>query len=272
MEFKSFSDIDRFKGVDLHITQKIHGSNAQILIYNQPDGTLDLMCGSRNRWVTPEEDNYGFATFVNSHKTEFIEKLGVGRYYGEWAGPGINSGEGLKEKHFILFDYRRFPPERPLPPNTLVVPVLYSGGYLDGIIEEVFEDLKTNGSKLVPGFMNPEGIVIQILGQRFKKVFKAEETAWKGVSKPKVEGIPGPDITYLLQPIRLEKLLSRDSIYMEKYPESLPQICRDYVADLEKENQFIGTEDEIKVLKKKVGKAVFPFIKQFILEIEPHIV
>lgn len=266
MEFKSFSDIEKFKGVNLHITQKIHGSNAQILIYTKEDGTTDLMCGSRNRWVTPEQDNYGFAAFVNNYKQEFIDKLGLGRHYGEWAGPGINSGEGLTEKHFILFDTHKNPPEKPLPPNTKVIPILYGGKFIEGKIEEVMEDLKTNGSKLVPNFMRPEGIVISILGQRFKKVFTAEETAWTKSSKPKLPRTPKGEVNHLLQPIRLEKLLSRDSLYIEQYPNNLPQICKDYVADLEKENQFIGTEDEIKAAKKTLGREIFFFVKTIISE------
>lgn len=268
MEFQAFSDIKQIGKMDMHITQKIHGSNAQILIYDKPDGTLDLICGSRNRWVTPDADNFGFATFVHVNKQEFIEKLGLGRHYGEWTGPGINSGEGLTEKIFVLFNFWKFPPERPLPPQTVVVPVLYSGKFELSKIDEVMEDLKTNGSKLVNGYMKPEGVVISTLGQRLKKVFKPEETAWtrpKGQKDPNLN-IVGPDINYLLQPIRLEKLLSRDEKYMISYPDTLPQICKDYMIDLEKENQLVGTEDEIKVLKKKVGKALFPFIKAIISE------
>lgn len=274
MEFKKFSEIENIGKMFMQITQKIHGSNAQILIYSKPDGTFDLICGKRTGWCTTDKDNFGFATFVHSHKQEFIDKLGEGRHFGEWAGPGINSGEGLKEKHFVLFDFWKYPPERPLPPNTLVVPVLYSGRFDLNAMETVMADLKANGSKLVPGYMHPEGVVITTLGQRLKKVFKAEETAWtkpKGVKDPN-KHIPGPKVDHLLQPIRLEKLLSRDEVYLRTYPESLPIICKDYIADLEKEGQIVGTEDEQKAIRKALGKNLFAFIKQSILEIEPHIV
>jgi hypothetical protein len=156
--------------------------------------TLDLMVGSRTRWIAPGNDNYGFAQFVYDNKQEFIDKLGVGRWYGEWAGPGINSGEGLAEKTFILFDIHKLGENRPLPPRTVPVPLLYKGPFEQEAIETALQDLKTNGSKLVPGFMRPEGVVIHLLGAniRYKKVFEAEESAWQrpsGVKAPKVQGI-----------------------------------------------------------------------------------
>ena len=156
-EFESFPDIKKLGAAALFITQKIHGSNAQIYVFQTDTGGLDLVCGSRSRWVAPGDDNFGFAEMVYANKNEFINKLGPGRHYGEWAGPGINSGEGLKQKTFVLFDHWKYPPERPLPPNTVVVPVLYSGPFDIAKVEECMNDLRANGSKLVPGFMRPEG-------------------------------------------------------------------------------------------------------------------
>lgn len=266
MEFKSFDSISRVSKVEMSITQKIHGTNAQILIYEKEDKTLDLITGSRNRWIYPGDDNYGFAAFVHANKQEFIDKLGLGRHYGEWAGPGINSGEGLTEKTFLLFNHWQFPAERPLPPQTKVVPILYQGPFDLAKIEEVSNDLKTNGSKLAPGFMRPEGVVIQVLGQRLKKVFDPEETAWTKPSTIKAPKVEGPDVAFLLQPIRLEKLLSRDEAYVRDYPKSLPLIVKDYVADLEKENQIPGDEGQIKAMKKALGTQVFSFVKTIVAE------
>jgi hypothetical protein len=127
--------------------------------------------------------------------------------------------------------------------------------------------IKTNGSKLCPGFMNPEGIVIDVLGQKIKKVFEAEETQWKGVPKAdKGNQSKKPEFDweaygYLFQPIRLEKLLSRDEKYLTGYPATLPQICADYMADLLAENQIKGDADEIKATKKIIGGHLFGFIK-----------
>lgn len=240
MEFKPFPDIKRLNTAHMQITQKIHGTNAQVYIYedNQTGNTVVLV-GSRTRWITPANDNYGFATFVYANRQEFIDKLGPGQHFGEWAGPGINLGEGLTEKTFVIFDYWKYPPERPLPPQTKIVPVLYTGGLDLSQVELVMQDLKQTGSKLVSGFMRPEGIVISLNGSRYKKVFQAEETAWTGkdpnyIKKPRVQG---PDFNHLCQPIRLEKLLSRDESYNRLYPLTLKLIVEDYWQDLIKEDQ-----------------------------------
>jgi hypothetical protein len=277
MEFKSFPDVKQLGKAAITITQKLHGTNAQILVYevyekpeigddpNAP-AAYDVMAGSRNRWLTVDDDNFGFAKFVQENKAEIIEKLGPGTWYGEWAGPGINSGEGLKEKVFALFDVLRVD-GRPLPVRVVTVPLLYEGSFTTEAIDAAFQDLKTNGSRLVPGYMSPEGVVVHLLGtsHRFKKVFKPEETAWtkpKGVRKP--PGPKGPDVSHLLQPIRLEKLLSREEHFLVRYPESLPAICKAYAEDLVKEGQIKGTDDEIKALKKALGGQVFVFVKSLL--------
>ena len=313
MEFKPFPKIEKFGKAQMHITQKIHGTNAQVFIFKntrvlgtvdttmteeqlkaslQYTGTnklelapysdnsftviehfTDILCGSRTRWITPEDDNYGFARHVYAHKEEFIEKLGVGQHFGEWAGPGINSGEGLTEKLFILFDHWKYPPERPLPPKTVVVPVLYQGQMDLSVIETVMNDLKTNGSKLVQGFMRPEGVVIQTLGTRYKKVFDAEETQWKkadeGYQKVKAENEKSESVKvqeqygHLFQPIRLEKLLSRDEKYVRDFPKSLPQIATDYFADLVVEGQVTGSIEEVAGIRKFIGSELFRFVRTF---------
>lgn len=240
MDFKGFGSIERIGKVFMNITQKIHGTNAQVFIYEE-DGEKKLLVGSRTRWITPESDNYGFATFVYANKEEFITKLGVGQHFGEWAGPGINSGEGLSEKVFVLFEHRQFPPERPLPPQTKVVPVLYTGKLDIDAIGVAMEDLKLNGSKLAPGFMRPEGVVVSIAGTRYKKVFDAEETQWKKGDETyqnnKVKK-PAQNFDHLMQPIRLEKLISRDEQLKLGFPSNLETIVNEYIADLIKEEQI----------------------------------
>jgi len=62
----------------------------------------------------------------------------------------------------------------------------------------------------------------------------------------------------LLQPIRLEKLLSRDETYLKTLPKSLGVIARDYLKDLEEEGQLTSaSENEQRSLKK----AVYPWLK-----------
>jgi len=255
MEFKAFPKIERIGKMNMHITQKIHGSNAQIFIYKE-EGQLKLLCGSRNRWITPEDDNYGFAKMVYANKDEFISKLGVGQHFGEWAGPGINSGEGLKEKTFVLFDFWKFPPERALPPNTVVVPVLYQGEFDIEQIEQAASILQKEGSKLCPGFMAVEGVVVSINGTRYKKVFTPEETAWKAASRRKDKTPQDIDVSHLVQPIRLEKLLSRDERYLSNYPNSLGSIVKDYIQDMLDEGAL--TEE----YRKPLAREMYNFIKE----------
>lgn len=255
IDFKPFNTINPIGKLNFSITQKIHGTNAQVLVFKTEDGTLDLLCGSRNRWITPEQDNFDFAKFVYKNKEAFLS-LGPGRYDGEWAGPGINNGEGLQERTFILFDHYKFPPQRPLPPQCMVVPVLHKGAFDLNKIDEVMNDLKANGSRLVPGFMQPEGIVVDINGSRYKKVFKAEETAWKSKNK-EVE----LKVRYLCQPVRLEKLLSRDEQYSLGYPHTLQQLVSDYIDDLIKENQITGTDKEIESTIQYARSQLYKFIK-----------
>ena len=269
-DFKAFKEIKQYKkAMFIEITEKIHGSNAQIHITKDENGLLSAKAGSRTKYLTPGKltDNYGFAAWVSANASEIIEKLGEGLHYGEWYGAGINSGYNLKERRLALFNTKLFPPERPLPANVDVVPVLYKGPYSENAIAGILDDLKTNGSKLVPGFMNPEGIVINFpaFGHSVKRVFKEEETSWrpaknKGVNKLSLL-VDKELVAKRLQPLRLAKLLSRDSTYREQYPESLPTMARDYIADLEKEDQLLNLDEPtIKAIKK----AVWPWIKEML--------
>ncbi len=267
IEFKEFPKIERINGVYMSITQKIHGTNAQVYIYQDENNALQLLTGSRTRWITPENDNYGFASFVCSHKQEFIDKLGPGQHFGEWAGPGINSGEGLAERTFILFDFWKYPQERLLPPCTMVVPVLYKGGVDFSQIDLCMSALKEKGSLLVPGFMRPEGVVVLFAKTRYKKVFQAEETKWKGADEVYAKARilakeNGPDLSHLLQPLRLEKLLSRDENYRINFPSSIQTIVDDYISDLVIEGVVLNTPEEVKSVRRNLGGSLFKFIRE----------
>ena len=162
MEFESFQKIPRLKRQCV-ITEKIDGTNAQIAITE--DG--QMWVGSRNRWITPENDNYGFARWVSEHREELL-LLGVGRHYGEWWGNGIQRRYGMPIKKFSLFNVHRW--TEGLPECCSLVPVLYQGDFDTMVIDEVMAKLKLTGSVASPGFMNPEGIIIY-------------HTASKGLSK-----------------------------------------------------------------------------------------
>jgi hypothetical protein len=268
MEFQAFPKIKQMREIKCQITQKLHGTNAQVCIYRDENGSLNqIRAGSRTRWIFPGDDNYGFAAFIESKKEELIEILGEGTHYGEWVGPGINSGEGLTQKTFVLFDWWRYrDPEtkeiiRVLPDQVTVVPLLYDGPFYPGVVEEVMNNLKTEGSKLVPGFMRPEGVVVRINNAMYKQVFQAEETQWRQGSKHKSEKLPDIDYTYLCQPLRIEKLLSKDERYLKEYPQSLHLIVKDYVRDLEEEGQIVGDEDQRRAIKKGASSLIYKFAK-----------
>lgn len=265
MEFKSFPKIQALHKAKMSITQKLHGKNAQVYIYlDENTGNLDLKCGSRTRWINPIDDNYGFAKFVHENKDEFINKLGEGHHFGEWIGQGINSGEGTNERIFVLFYWWKFPPEKPLPPRTSVVPLLYNGDINFDKIYEAMNDLKENGSKLVNGFMRVEGIVIDLNGTKYKKVFNPEETQWQNNKSNKDKKVKTISDVYedLLQPIRLEKLLSKDERYLKNFPRTILNIANDYINDLIEENQI--TQDKFEDNKFKIRKDVCIFLKEFI--------
>ena len=275
MDFKSFRSIEALHKAVMVITQKIHGSNAQVCIfeYSSTDHVsheprLGIKAGSRNRWLSLEDDNYGFAAWVEKNRDELIAKLGLGTHYGEWAGPGINSGEGLKEKTLVLFNWWSYE-DGNLPAGTMKVPVLYSGHLDTAKIDEAMADLKQNGSRLVPGFMRPEGVVVTVGGAMFKKVFEPEETQWRPRQKEKKEQYkrsPKVDYTHLCQPIRLEKLLSRDEALVRGYPGTLAEITKYYVADLIKEGEIVGDKDQVSAITKAASGQVFVFIKTFMTE------
>jgi len=266
-DFKSFPSVQHLDKLEMRITQKIHGSNAQIRIDSNGDTELIIKAGSRNRWLTLDDDNYGFFKFVHDHFVDFT-KLGEGTHYGEWAGPGINSGEGLTEKTLFLFSHPDRYRDIQLPPRVTFVPELYVGPFDLMAIESVMSDLKRLGSRAVSGFKNPEGIVIEVAGKRYKKVFTPEESKWCGVKKVNPKRALGEfeDFSHLLQPVRLEKLISKDERLIKEYPNSLPEIAKEYVADLVKEQQICGDEDEIKRVRKACSREVFWFIRSKIDE------
>lgn len=191
LEFIGFPKMARLSR-EIIISEKIDGTNAQILITE--DG--QMLVGSKTRWITPKDDNHGFAKWIKENKEEIL-KLGVGRHFGEWWGSGINRGYGLLkgEKRFSLFntirwcEYGKEPQRRTddnfgvikmqdvLPKCVSLVPVLYTGMFDTTEIQSTLNTLIVHGSYASPGFMNPEGIVIfHVAGNvGFKKTIKNDD-------------------------------------------------------------------------------------------------
>lgn len=208
-EFIGFPKMPRLSR-EVILTEKLDGTNAQIFIAssegrpvpcaihewtNEGDEFSTVMlAGSRTRWITPEDDNYGFAAWVRDHREELLT-LPPGRHFGEWWGQGIQRKYGLREKRWSLFNVQRFhlhgtparvePTEDPritrssieLPQCVGLVPVLGRGIFNTTMVDSVLFDLKEHGSVAAPGFMEPEGIIIyHVAGNLgFKKTLSKDE-------------------------------------------------------------------------------------------------
>ncbi|MGY5795176.1 RNA ligase family protein len=203
MKFEAFNKIPRVaKTFWCTITEKIDGSNAQVVwtpfehsdcedpatlgVYED----LTLRVGSRNRWIGPgkDSDNYGFARWCIENADE-LRKLGPGQHFGEWYGSGIQCGYGLTggDKRFALFNARRWGAayearkaghENDFPSCVEVVPWLYSGVFSQEAIDYNMKQLRESGSFAVPGFMSPEGIIVEMNGQLAKHTFMHSDGKW----------------------------------------------------------------------------------------------
>lgn len=186
-EFRPFGKIPRLARI-CTITEKIDGTNALIYI----DGAMFLV-GSRNRWITPDDDNYGFARWAHEHQAELF-MLGDGRHFGEWWGQGCQRGYGLTEKRFSLFNTAKWSDPAVRPPCCHVVPVLYEGLFTTAYVECAMIDLLNNGSHAAPGFMDAEGVIVyhHAAGSYFKRTIKGDEEGKSADAHPKKLRPPKP--------------------------------------------------------------------------------
>lgn len=149
---------------------------------------------SRTRFLSPGtgreagRDNYGFAAWVAENAVALVGLLGPGRHFGEWYGKGIARGYGLDHKRFALFNVHRWSEDArgydghpyQLAPGLPVdvVPTLAQHGRPDeAALEDATSDLQLYGSKLVPGFMRPEGVILYHTAakQLFKVLLESDE-------------------------------------------------------------------------------------------------
>lgn len=189
VEFKGFPKLSRWSR-DVIISEKLDGTNSCVII-EKVDEFFSKFAGaqSRNKLITPEDDNYGFAAWAHSNGQFLADVLGPGHHYGEWWGQGIQRNYGLKRKKFSLFNTHRW--------NTImetlsdedkittfrigldVVPTLWQGP-MDEAQSQIswhMAMMKEHGSVAAPGFMNPEGVVIfhTAGGYLFKKTFEKDQ-------------------------------------------------------------------------------------------------
>jgi len=176
IEFEAWPKIARLNR-NIVVTEKIDGTNAAVIITE--DG--EVAAQSRTRLITPEQDNYGFAGWVQRNAQPLADVLGPGRHFGEWWGNGIQRRYGLAEKRFSLFNTGRWHADSMdefyKVPGLGVVPVLYAGPFDQEAINYALFKLDTAGSVAAPGFMDPEGVVVYVAAARsmFKVTIKGDE-------------------------------------------------------------------------------------------------
>ena len=111
-EFYKFPSIEKFSnnvklgekklhgGQTFNISPKLHGTNAAIVV--KRDG--EVYAQSRNNVIDKDNDNCGFAAFVNSLS---VVPQGTNLViYGEWCGKGIQKGDAIcniDKKIFVIF-------------------------------------------------------------------------------------------------------------------------------------------------------------------------
>ncbi len=155
-------------------------------LYEDMKDQLFIFAGSRKKWldVSSKGDNFGFAKWVEANAEELI-KLGEGKHYGEYYGKGIQRNYGLDEKRFALFNVGKWEDPELRPKCCNVVPILYRGMFDTEMIGNTLMTLKEYGSKIVEGFMNPEGIIIYhtASGKLYKKTIHNDEKPKEQVKK-----------------------------------------------------------------------------------------
>lgn len=184
IEFKPWPKIARLNR-EIYVTEKIDGTNAAIIVTEAGE----VAAQSRSRVITPEDDNFGFAAWVQKHADALRFVLGEGYHFGEWWGGGIQRKYGLPKtaKRFSLFNVKRWQATFEDEGNETVVdlinegldvvPVLYRGPYSELEIQRALDLLRDHGSMALPGFMDPEGIVVYHVAanQMFKVTLRGDE-------------------------------------------------------------------------------------------------
>lgn len=178
-QFQSFGKIPRLYS-EIRITEKLDGTNAAIVF----DDWGNMAVQSRKRFIETRDDNYGFAMWCEKNNEELFGNLGPGYHYGEWWGFRIQRGYGLRaenERFFSVFDVDRYEEHTFTTPGLRRVPTLYHGEFADNVGNLALEDLVDYGSEAVPGYYNPEGIIIRWRADRrlAKVTLDGDEPKWK---------------------------------------------------------------------------------------------
>lgn len=190
------------------VTEKLDGTNSCIFItdtdadheplatarisVDDADELVDahIYAQSRKRLITPEDDNHGFAAWVEGNADVLAQQLGFGRHFGEWWGLGIQRGYDMLERRFSLFNVKRWDELQLLELGLAdigvhVVPTLNRFSVPDegypifdtNVVEAEVEWLREHGSVAAPGYKDPEGVVVRHMdsGQMFKRLLEHDD-------------------------------------------------------------------------------------------------
>lgn len=212
IEFVPWPKIPRLRR-GMVITEKIDGTNAAVGVISLDEefaesivrlgaptpakyvriselGPVLVYAQSRTRVISPDADNFGFASWTHENAAYLAHDLGPGIHFGEWWGSGIQRRYGLDHKRFSLFNTHRWGNQADgtavpfLTPGLGVVPVITEHTFSETEITKALDLLREQGSLAAPGFMQPEGIVVYLSAARqmFKVLLDNDEMP-KGVKE-----------------------------------------------------------------------------------------
>lgn len=155
-KFASMGKIPRLSRELWTVTEKIDGTNAGIYV-DSAQGIVQA--ASRNRWIMPGDDNYGFAAWVANHREELLG-LGDGMHWGEWWGTGIQHGynmgrdaQGQPKRYFSLFNVYKWRSEYNQKAFDELAPAIATYGNLADHLKPMLEYYNRH-SKVIPGCCN----------------------------------------------------------------------------------------------------------------------
>jgi hypothetical protein len=188
-EFKGWGSTTR-ENKNKTITEKLDGTNACVVIYNGK-----VTAQSRKRIVTPDDDNYGFAKWVDKNKEALLNTLGYGYHYGEWYGEGIQKNPlGIEGKRFALFHATKYTEGNGFELSRVegleTVPLLHHGQCNVWTIPNIIQDLeiygtRVKGAKTTPMTTAIPGLLPEVV---YNKAAKAEGIiVWNNETKTRTK-------------------------------------------------------------------------------------
>jgi len=269
--------------IDFVATVKLHGTNAGIFV-----GDGELIPQGRNRRLTPEKDNFGFASWVKENEKKLLRwlrrKVGT-TVYGEWVGKGIQKGVAVSEieRCFVCFDTEI----GSLPSIGLrsvhdagarirSLRVSYPQEFQDQINELVEQvDKECLWAKAVYGISGTgEGWVFKPLNEELRKDtglwFKAKgESHQKNYKKPKQLNPDAGKIAEfartLITPERLKQGMDYfQEMDLDRVPQNIPEYLKFIGNDIKTEEADVIEESgfDWKTISRTVNKLALEYYKE----------